>query len=437
MEDTLAKARAAIDEADREIARLFEKRMEAVKEIALFKRGRSLPVLDEKREAEVLEKNAALIRDPRVRAYYTRFLKAVLGCSRDYQSEIMRACAPVESPERKTLRVELGDDAYDIIFERGALQNAARLLRLDRKVLIVTDTGVPASYARALSAQCAEGHIFTVEAGEQSKSLSVFEALLRKMLDAGFTRGDCVAAVGGGVVGDLAGYAAASFMRGVDFYNIPTTVLSQVDSSVGGKTALDLGGVKNAVGAFYQPKRVLIDPALLGTLPRRQVANGLAEAVKMALTCDAGLFSVFENEDVLSAPEKVILPSVRIKKEIVERDEKESGLRRVLNFGHTLGHAVESAALLTGMYHGECVALGMIPMCDPGVRERLVAVLEKLGLPCALRFSESAALKALRHDKKAGAGGITAVRVRAPGQYCFTSMQPEEFLPLLQIINRE
>ncbi len=424
MEDTLAKARAAIDEADREIARLFEKRMEAVKEIALFKRGRSLPVLDEKREAEVLEKNAALIRDPRVRAYYTRFLKAVLGCSRDYQSEIMRACAPVESPERKTLRVELGDDAYDIIFERGALQNAARLLRLDRKVLIVTDTGVPASYARALSAQCAEGHIFTVEAGEQSKSLSVFEALLRKMLDAGFTRGDCVAAVGGGVVGDLAGYAAASFMRGVDFYNIPTTVLSQVDSSVGGKTALDLGGVKNAVGAFYQPKRVLIDPALLKTLPRRQVANGLAEAVKMALTCDAGLFSVFENEDVLSAPEKVILPSVRIKKEIVERDEKESGLRRVLNFGHTVGHAVEAAAG-GALYHGECVGIGMLPMAGAEARPRIRAPLERYSLPVAADFEPDELMKYMVHDKKAEDGGITVVFVDRIGSFEFRTLDTE------------
>ena len=192
------------------------------------------------------------------------------------------------------LNVGLGERAYDIVIERGCLAKASALCNLDRKVLVVTDSGVPLEYAHAVADQCAEAHLAIVAQGEQSKSLEVFGRLLQTMIEAQFTRGDCVVAVGGGIVGDLAGFVAASYMRGVDFYNIPTTVLAQVDSSIGGKTAINLGGYKNMVGAFYQPRKVLIDLDVLHTLPRRQIANGLAEAVKLALTSDAQLFGLFE-----------------------------------------------------------------------------------------------------------------------------------------------
>ena len=192
------------------------------------------------------------------------------------------------------LNVGLGERAYDIVIERGCLAKAGALCNLDRKVLVVTDSGVPLKYAHAVADQCTEAHLAIVAQGEQSKSLETFGKLLQTMIEAQFTRGDCVVAVGGGIVGDLAGFVAASYMRGVDFYNIPTTVLAQVDSSIGGKTAINLGGYKNMVGAFYQPKKVLIDLDVLCTLPRRQIANGLAEAVKMALTSDAQLFGLFE-----------------------------------------------------------------------------------------------------------------------------------------------
>lgn len=204
---------------------------------------------------------------------------------------------------------------YDIILESGALKSAGKLLNLERKALIVTDTGVPPEYAETVAAQCAEPAVVTVPKGEQSKSFDELRHLLSAMLDASFTRGDCVVAVGGGVVGDLSGFAAACYMRGVDFYNIPTTLLSQVDSSIGGKTAIDLDGVKNIVGAFYQPKRVIIDPNVLQTLERRQLMAGLAEAIKMAATNDAELFSLIENSSDLTAdlPE-IIHRSLLIKK---------------------------------------------------------------------------------------------------------------------------
>lgn len=324
--------------------------------------------------------------------------------------------------------LRLDRNGYDIVLSRGCLSEADRLLKLDRRVLIVTDSGVPRKYAEEVAAKCADAHIVTVPQGEESKSFEKLEYLCRQMLNRNFSRTDCVAAVGGGVVGDLAGFAAASYMRGVDFYNIPTTVLSEVDSSIGGKVAIDLDTVKNIVGAFYQPKKVLIDPLTLSTLPRRQIANGLAEAVKMALTFDAELFDIFENGDPLKDIDLVIEKSLKIKKNVVEQDEKEKGLRRVLNFGHTVGHGIESCCGGPGgLYHGECVALGMLPMCGTKVRERLLKVLRKLGLPTEFRGDLDAVRKAAAHDKKVSGSDITVIYVNEPGSYEMKTMPVEEF----------
>lgn len=315
------------------------------------------------------------------------------------------------------LHLDLPQNGYDIILERGALDRAKELLKLDRRVLIVTDSGVPAQYAQRLAAQCQAPTVVTVPMGEGSKSFAMLELLCKKLLECGFTRTDCVVAVGGGVVGDLAGFAAASFMRGIDFYNIPTTVLSQVDSSIGGKVAINLEHVKNIVGAFYQPKRVLIDPDVLSTLPRRQIANGLSEAVKMSLTSDAALFELFESGKAEKNIDRVIELSLRIKKSVVEQDEKESGLRRILNFGHTLGHGVESLAHEHGLYHGECVALGMLPMCSPAVRARLLPVLKSLGLPTEIPGDLEAMLESVSHDKKCSGNDVSVVWVEEVGSF--------------------
>ncbi len=299
--------------------------------------------------------------------------------------------------------------SYDITIEKGVLKKAGSILNLDRKVLIVTDSGVPTEYSKSLAAQCKTPYIATVPMGEESKSLEIFEELCAAMLEHGFTRSDCVVAVGGGVCGDLAGFAAASYMRGIDFYNIPTTVLSQVDSSVGGKTAVNFNGVKNIIGAFYQPKAVLIDPDTLKTLSERHFSNGLAEAVKMSLTFDKELFELFESSDVHKNIETIIERSVKIKSAVVEKDEKESGLRKVLNFGHTMGHAVESAEELGGLYHGECVALGMLPMCSPEIRERLKTVLKKLELPTEYHGDLEKLISAASHDKKFSGEKVTVI----------------------------
>ncbi len=332
------------------------------------------------------------------------------------------------------INMNLSNNAYDIVVESGCINKAKELLNLDRKVLIVTDSGVPFEYAQKIAAQSTSPIIITIDQGEKSKSLKNYEKLLKTMLDNSFTRADCVVAVGGGVVGDLSGFCAASFMRGVDFYNIPTTVLSQVDSSIGGKTAVNLSGIKNIVGAFYQPKKVLIDISLLKTLDKRQISNGLSEAVKMALTSDAKLFEIFENEDIEKNIEEIIIRSLKIKKDVVEKDEKEHSIRRILNFGHTIGHAVESFEDLNGLYHGECVGLGMIPMCSESVRERLIGVLEKLDLPIKVRLDKEAVCRAMLHDKKVDSNGIYIVRVEKIGEYIIKKVDISTLYPDIELI---
>ena len=323
--------------------------------------------------------------------------------------------------------VKTSSGGYDVVLERGAIEKLNDFLNLERKVLIVTDSGVPEIYAKTVAKQCKEPFIVTINEGEESKCFETYKFLLSKMVGFGFTRSDCVVAVGGGVVGDLSGFVAASFMRGVDFYNIPTTVLSQVDSSIGGKVAIDFCGLKNIVGAFYPPKAVIIDSETLKTLPQRQISNGLAEALKMSLTCDKELFGLFETGNIEKNIDKIIESSLKIKRYVVEEDEKEGNLRKILNFGHTLAHAIESQNKMQNLYHGECVALGMIPMCSQNVRKRLVPVLEKLNLPTQFECDKNIIIDAMRHDKKMSGESITVVYVPEIGEYELRNLKFNEF----------
>lgn len=334
------------------------------------------------------------------------------------------------------LTMNLGPRSYDIILKRGALENLYQFARLDRRVAIVTDSGVPEAYARRVADQCRDARIITVPQGEASKSLKILETVLRQMLDFGMGRGDLVVAVGGGVVGDLAGFAASIYMRGVDFINCPTTTLSMIDSSIGGKTAVDLGYTKNIVGTFWQPKLVIVDPDTLSTLPQRHFVNGLAEAVKAALLADPELFSIFEQGDVDARIDEIIYRCLRFKKNIVEQDETEQGMRKALNFGHTLGHGIEAVRGIkgrrtTGLYHGECVALGMLPMIESKtLQKRVRAVYRRLGLPLRASYDKQKVLAEMLHDKKAQAGQITLIKV--PGLGCWrTETVPAAALPTL------
>ena len=433
-EGKLEKARKNINEIDNEMAKLFEMRMAEVKSIAEYKKENNLPIFDLARESEVISCGSELIRDKNLKGYYRDLLQASMDISKKYQADLI-AHAEYERAEAeganikdaKILRLNLCNGGYNIYIGSGLIARAKDRFNLNRKVIIVTDSGVPSEYARGVMEQCSNARVITLPEGEESKSMENLSRILKEMIDFGMTRTDCVVAVGGGVCGDIAGLAAASFMRGVDFYNIPTTLLSQVDSSIGGKVAINFGGVKNIVGAFYQPSGVIVDPRLLRTLDKRQIANGMAEAVKMALCFDEKLFELIENneisEDIL---EQIIIGSLKIKKDVVECDEREGGVRKVLNLGHTLGHGIE-ALEMGRLYHGECVAIGMTRVCSDEVLRRLIPLLNKLGLPVEYSGDISEVTALISHDKKCDGGLISAIFVDKIGSYRIEKIGVEDF----------
>lgn len=330
------------------------------------------------------------------------------------------------------LTVKLGAKTYPIYFEHGILSRIGQHVNLDRKVFILTDTGVPESYLITLLSQCTQGYYEVVEKGEGAKSFPIFEHLCGRLLEYGFTRKDLVISLGGGVVGDLGGFVAASYMRGIDFVGIPTTTLSQIDSSVGGKTAINLDGVKNIIGAFYQPKAVFIDGDVLSTLPPRHFANGLAEAVKMGFILDPAILELFEREDYLDHIDEIIYRAIAAKARIVEIDETEQNERRSLNFGHTIGHGIESAGHLNDLYHGECVGLGMLYFFeDKATRQRCIRILRKLNLPTESAMDPATVYAALTHDKKGDGTAISVVKVTTPGQYKLEKMSCDAIRALL------
>ena len=335
--------------------------------------------------------------------------------------------------EFMNIRMNLQENSYDIVVENGVLNRVEELLNLNRKVLVVTDTGVPSIYADKVLKKSKCGFKIVIPQGEESKNFDNYKMLLEKMVKEGFTRGDCVVAVGGGVVGDLSGFVASSYMRGVDFYNIPTTLLSQIDSSIGGKVAIDFMGFKNIVGAFYQPKKVLIDPLTLETLSKRQFNSGLSEAIKMSLTSDKTLFDVFKYENVKENLQKIIVKSLLIKKNVVEQDEKEQGLRMILNFGHTIGHGIESQQK-GKLFHGECVALGMIPMCSESVRKDLVAVLEKNELLEKISIDKAEIMNSVLHDKKFRGNNVTIIKVNEIGKFVTEQADAKDLEKLIDVL---
>lgn len=329
--------------------------------------------------------------------------------------------------------VNLGEQSYGIVLERGAINKLTPHLNLNRKALIITDSGVPYEYAKTVASQCAEGYIEVIEQGEGSKNFDIYKQLLTALLERGFTRSDCVIAVGGGVVGDLSGFVAASYMRGIDFYNIPTTFLSQVDSSIGGKVAIDFCGVKNIIGAFYQPKCVVIDTNVLSTLDKRQLSAGIAESIKMAATFDKELFDLLlTTEDFYADVDTIIEKSLKIKRDVVQQDPKEKSLRKVLNFGHTIGHAIESANNLNQLLHGECVGLGMLYMSSPEVKEKIKSALEKYNLPIEYTADTDSLMSYVLHDKKMSGKEITVIFCNEIGTYEMKKINSSEIVKIIE-----
>ncbi len=352
--------------------------------------------------------------------------------------------APLRTGDPVTVKVALGPRAYDIVIGRGLLASLGRRLQALKpgaKAAIVTDANVEklllaATQSGLAAADVPATHI-SVPPGEGSKSFAMFERVCEALIAAKLERGDVVVALGGGVVGDLAGFCAAAVRRGLDYVQVPTTLLAQVDSSVGGKTAINSRHGKNLIGAFHQPVLVLADTALLDSLPPRDFRAGYAEVAKYGLLGDAGFFAWLEAnaDDVFAgagaAREHAIATSCRMKAEIVARDERETGDRALLNLGHTFGHAFEAAAGFSGrLLHGEAVALGTALAFDFSARlgllpqaeaERVKRHLGKAGLPTHIRDvpggvpGVDALMDLMAQDKKVKRGRLTFILARAVG----------------------
>ena len=352
----------------------------------------------------------------------------------------------------KTLTVALPGRSYDILIERGLLAQAGahcrKALPRAERLFVVTDSNVGPLYLDRVRAGL-EGAGFqvtahTVPAGEGAKCAARLSELWEAMMAAGLTRTDAVVALGGGVVGDLAGFAAATVLRGVDFVQMPTTLLSQVDSSVGGKVAIDLHHGKNLAGAFWQPKLVLMDPDALDTLDDQTFADGMAEVVKYGCIKDAAFFDFLEARpsrgELMAEIEHILYTCCDIKRSVVERDERDTGERMLLNFGHTLGHAYELAGHYETWTHGQAVAAGMVlaarlgaelgvtPAEVPGQVEAAVAA---LGLPTRIDCTHADYAAAIGLDKKGAGEDITLILLEALGRAIPHKMPKAELLKLL------
>lgn len=343
---------------------------------------------------------------------------------------------PAAPPERevitlKTQTVHVGKN-YNIYIESGIINSCGRYIReisKAEKAVIITDSNVAPLYGERVrsSLESAGFQTFTYvfKAGENSKRLSTVENILCFLSDCGISRDGLIIALGGGVAGDTAGLCAALYMRGVCFVQIPTSLLAQIDSSVGGKTAVDLEAGKNLCGAFWQPELVLIDPELLKTLPPKFFADGMGEAIKYGCIKDKNLFERLENENVEDFIEDMIHDCVSIKRAVVENDEKEKGERIILNFGHTLGHALEKYYNFEERTHGEAVGIGMIliamageknKITAPGTAARISKLLQKYNLPISDPAPLDELLKLCSADKKRCGDKINFVLLKEIGK---------------------
>ena len=345
----------------------------------------------------------------------------------------------------KHIHVELGKDSYDIHIENGLLDRAGdyiRSLTKSKTLAVITDSHVDALYGKRLenSLQTAgfRVHRLVFPAGEEHKCASSLLDLYQSLSDSGITRSDYVIAFGGGVVGDLGGFAAATFLRGIPFIQIPTTIISQVDSSVGGKVGIDLPSGKNQAGNFYQPKGVLIDPTLLHTLPKRFIHDGMGEVIKYGCIRDLELFELLEgldDEGIFDHWEEIIERCCKSKADLVERDVLDMGERMILNFGHTIGHAIEGCYGFGRYTHGEGVAAGMsmltgvteaMGLTKEGTTARLRKLLIRYGLPVDVDASAEDLIPYISNDKKMRGNHMTLIILKEIGKGRLLPLEAEE-----------
>lgn len=342
----------------------------------------------------------------------------------------------------KKIKVDLEKNSYPICIQANLLSHVPKCLdemNVGKSIVLITDTNVDKLYANELLKSLTENGFtsrqFAMPAGEQYKSQTTVSAIYDWLLENHFKRDVTIIALGGGVVGDLAGFIAATYMRGVRFIQIPTTLLAQVDSSVGGKVGINHHRGKNVIGAFYQPGMVIIDPIVLKTLPQRELYCGLAEIVKYALILDDKLMSELQQNfnkflilDDWEWVERIIFTCCRLKSEVVQTDEKENGLRRILNFGHTIGHALESATDYVYFTHGEAIAWGMLAAAGMSLQQNylnpteyqqiksLIHKIEKPAIPDSI--TNKIILEFISHDKKATERGFHFVLLEKIGKAC-------------------
>lgn len=325
-----------------------------------------------------------------------------------------------------------GQNPYDIEIAAGALSSCGERIgrvKAPCRALVISDSHVAPLYGEAvLSSLKAAGffpRLHTFPAGEANKTLATVEGMLAACAAAGLCRSDLIVALGGGVTGDMAGFAAAIYLRGIDFVQLPTTLLSMIDSSVGGKTGCDLPFGKNLAGAFHNPRLVLIDPSLLSTLPDRYMRDGMGETVKYGCIFSEALISRLEREDYRAFLPELIRQCVEMKRDVVEADFTEQGCRTLLNFGHTIGHAIEKEENFSGLSHGEAVAAGMailtraaerLSLCEEGTALRLEGLLNSFGLPTGTSISPERLAAAALHDKKMRGDTIRLVLLRKMGE---------------------
>ena len=340
---------------------------------------------------------------------------------------------------------------YAVLAEPGLLSRAGDLCREvngGRRALLVSDSHVGPLYGdRAADSLGKAGYQvsrYTFPAGEASKRLETVREMYAALAAGAFTRSDLLVALGGGVTGDMAGFAAATYLRGMDFVQIPTSLLAMVDSSVGGKTGVDIPEGKNLVGAFWQPRLVLVDTETLDSLPPAFFTDGVGEIVKYACIRDEALFKALETGTALDAAhrEETVLRCIDCKREVVERDEREAGERKLLNFGHTLGHALERHYRYEGLTHGCAVAIGMARitaaseargLTAPGTLRRLLAVLERCGLPSADAADNAALLSGVGMDKKRDGAAIDLVILRKIGDAAVHRVSMEDLTAFLAL----
>lgn len=338
----------------------------------------------------------------------------------------------------KTIRVNLDKDSYDIIFEKGTGELFDYISSYRRKVLVTDDT------VSRICGSLFDGKVdakLVLPHGEKTKSPDSLFWLYDKFMETGITRSDLIIALGGGVIGDLAGYAASTFMRGIPYIQVPTTLLAQVDSSVGGKTAIDLPKAKNIVGSFYQPKAVFINTDFLSTLPSRVYSDGMAEVIKYGVIADSELFDMLGDSGYDRT--EVVQRCCDIKRKIVEHDRFDKGERMLLNFGHTIGHAVEQFYNYKKYTHGEAVAVGMYNMTliteamgetEPGTADRIREMLKKHRLPYKLTIRPDAVFKTIALDKKSDGDMITIAAAQKIGESKLIKLSREELFSRLSAL---